>query len=163
LLQQAAVNLSFQELREGGIQGINGPPGTGKTTLLRDLVAGVVAARAEAMACFDDPSTAFIHSGERINFSSSWLHLYRLDPRLKGFEMIVTSSNNKAVENVSAELPGLHAVAEDAPELRYFKTLSDALLERETWGLCAAVLGNIKNRNHFRNTFWWDKDVGFSH
>src|SRR6185369_4973556 len=58
LLQQAAVNMAFQELQRGGILGINGPPGTGKTTLLRDLVAAVVTTRAEAMAGFDDPSTA---------------------------------------------------------------------------------------------------------
>ena len=162
LLQQAAVNLAFQELRSGGILGVNGPPGTGKTTLLRDLVAAVVTARAEVMAGFDDPTTAFVHSGERVNLGQSWLHLYRLDPCLSGFEMIVASSNNKAVENVSAELPGLKAVAEDALDLRYFKTLSDALFEHETWGLCAAVLGNAANRNRFRKTFWWDEDVGLS-
>jgi len=63
---------------------------------------------------------------------------------------------------VSAELPSLKAIAEDALDLRYFKTLSDTLFEGETWGLCAAVLGNAKNRSHFRNTFWWDKDVGLS-
>ena len=49
--------------------------------------------------------------------------------------MLVASSNNKAVENVSAELPGLDAIAADAANLRYFKTVSDALLGRETWGL----------------------------
>lgn len=32
LLQQAGVNLAIQELQEGGILAINGPPGTGKTT-----------------------------------------------------------------------------------------------------------------------------------
>jgi KAP family P-loop domain len=162
LLQQAAVNLAVQELRPGGMLGINGPPGTGKTTLLRDLIAAVVTERAEALAAFDHPAKAFIHSGEKLNLGQSWLHLYRLDPRIKGFEMTVASSNNKAVENVSVELPALKAIAEDAMDLRYFKTLSDALFERETWGLCAAVLGNAANRGKFKQKFWWDKDVGLS-
>lgn len=162
LLQQAAVNTALDELRSGGILAVNGPPGTGKTTLLRDLVAAVVTSRAEAMASFDDPTTAFATTGQRIQAGQAWLHLYRVDQRIKGHEMIVASSNNKAVENVSAELPTLKAVAEDATDLRYFKTISDALFQTETWGMIAAVLGNAANRSEFKQTFWWDDDVGFS-
>jgi hypothetical protein len=162
LLQQAAVNLAMRDLKTDGILAVNGPPGTGKTTLLRDIVAGVVCARAEVMAAYDDPADAFKNSGQRLSVGNAWLHLYQLDARLKGFEMLIASSNNKAVENVSAELPGSDAVAADAPDLRYFKTLSDGLLEEETWGLIAAVLGNAQNRSAFRNGFWWDDEIGMS-
>jgi hypothetical protein len=162
LLQQAAVNLAFRETATGGLIGINGPPGTGKTTLLRDLVAGIVSQRAEAMAKFDNPETAFEHTGQKLKAGNSWIHLYRLDESLRGFEMVVASSNNKAVENVSAELPSQDAIASDAPQLRYFKTLSDALHQCETWGAIAAVLGNAHNRSRFKQTFWWDDDDGLN-
>ncbi|HBP88938.1 MAG TPA: AAA domain-containing protein [Nitrospirales bacterium] len=162
LLQQAAVNLAFQETCTGGLLGINGPPGTGKTTLLRDLVAGIVVKRAKAMVAFNDPEKAFDHSGQKLKAGNGWIHLYRLNQSLRGFEMVVASSNNKAVENVSAELPTLAAIATDATELRYFKTLSDALHQSETWGTIAAVLGNAQNRSRFKQIFWWDDDNGLN-
>lgn len=162
LLQQAAVNLAIGELRQSGILAVNGPPGTGKTTLLRDIVAALVTERARVMASFNDPADAFTHSGEKLRAGNAWLHLYKLDKRLRGFEMLVASSNNKAVENVSAELPGLSAIADDAEGLRYFTSLSDVLRDRETWGLVAAVLGNAANQARFRQIFWWHNDVGLS-
>jgi hypothetical protein len=162
LLQQAAVNLALQELRQSGILAVSGPPGTGKTTLLRDIVAALVAERARVMAGFDNPEEAFIHSGQKLRAGNAWVHLYKVDERLRGFEMLVASSNNKAVENVSAELPGMRAIADDAQELRYFPTVSRALLGKETWGLIAAVLGKAANRYRFEQTFWWDKEIGLS-
>lgn len=161
LLQQAAVNLALSGDAATELFPVNGPPGTGKTTLLRDLVAGLVVKRAEAMCKFDDPEKAFTHTGEKRRAGSGFTHIYRPDERICGFEMLVASSNNKAVENVSRELPALNAVAADAPGVRYFKTVSDNVAgEIETWGLIAAVLGNSSNRHAFRQAAWGDEDRG---
>ena len=168
-LQQAAVNAARSELlsARGGIVAVNGPPGTGKTTLLRDIVASCVLDRAKAMAAFDDPLAAFKITGQKVAAGDrAFLHLYSLDDSLKGHEVVVASSNNKAVENVSRELPALKAVGRD---VRYFRTVSDRLMSRKTedgqyvggeptWGLIAAVLGNALNRGAFQQALWWDDD-----
>lgn len=159
-LQQCAVNLATTDLKSEGILAVNGPPGTGKTTLLRDVIASIVTDRARFMASYADPETAFTHSGQKLKKGQAFVHMYRLDDKLRGSEIVVASSNNKAVENVSAELPGIDAIAKDADDLRYFKTVSDQLLQKESWGTIAAVLGNAKNRSEFRKNFWWDDDNG---
>ncbi|MCL6591966.1 MAG: hypothetical protein K6U80_18705 [Firmicutes bacterium] len=167
LMQQAAINHSVKELANGGLVGINGPPGTGKTTLLRDIVAKVVLDRAIAMSKFDKPELAFKHLGS-MKTGGAYTHLYQIDESLLGYEIVVASSNNKAVENISREIPNSKAIADDfTPPLRYFQTISDNLsasdgqvIEGETWGLAAAVLGNSANRNAFIKSFWWDKQRG---
>ncbi len=162
LLQQAAVNATNPNLMETGVLAVNGPPGTGKTTLLRDVVAARIVERAEVMSSYTKPSDAFRPTSQTLQRSGAKITLHKLDERLKGFEMVVTSSNNKAVENVSAELPAMGAIAADAPDLRFFKTVSDNLLERETWGAVAAVLGNSSNRFAFSQRFWRDDENGLS-
>jgi hypothetical protein len=164
LMQQAAVNHAVHELAEAGLVGINGPPGTGKTTLLRDIVAKVVLDRSTALLTFEDPLEAFSHVASMAS-GRGYLHLYQLDESLLGHEVVVASSNNKAVENISREIPGLNAIAGDRePPLRYFASIADLLQrgsepavveEGAAWGLAAAVLGNAANRSRFVNAFWW--------
>ncbi|MDI9220272.1 AAA domain-containing protein [Pantoea sp. EA-12] len=179
LLQQAAVNAARAELNDApGIIGVNGPPGTGKTTLLRDIVVGCILDRATAMSGFNKPQDAFSTTGEKLAFgSNAFLHFYKLHASLKGHEIVVASSNNKAVENVSKELPLKDANGRHE-EIAYFRSISDLIANPkragyfeaeddtpsdpiETWGLIAAALGKSSNRGTFQQGFWWNEDGGF--
>lgn len=162
LSQQFAVDrmLADRAGTAGGMFSVNGPPGTGKTTMLRDLVAALVVERAAVLATFDRPSKAFTgpawrgkdRQGRHARFVS------RLDPRLTGFEIVVTSSNNGAVENITAELPGIGALGEHwQAGTDHFSDLASALLGGPAWGLVAAVLGNKSNRKEFGERFWWGR------
>lgn len=159
LLQQAAVNLASQLPKTSPLLGVNGPPGTGKSTLLRDVVADQLTRRAEAMCAFDDPKEAFRSAwSKRVRGETQ--ELYALGASLRGFEMVVASSNNKAVENVSEEIPALKSIASESP-LRYFAPLATQLLGKDAWGLSAAVLGNGANRSRFKKGFWTDSPLSF--
>ena len=176
MLQQAAVNLAGLELSgKEGLLAVNGPPGTGKTTLLRDVIAMCVLERAVAMCGFDDPRKSFTETAERVEVGQASYRIYTLADALKGHEMLVVSSNNKAVENVSRELPAEAAVSHAQGPVHYFRSISDAVhgprkrqgKEEEiapepvkTWGLIAAVLGNKSNRSAFWEALWWDEDRG---
>ena len=149
-LQQAAVNEAIGatggEEVAGRIVGVNGPPGTGKTTLLKDVVAGLVVQRAMAMATFDDPRRAF---SNRIGPSG-----YTVSRKLTGYNVVVASANNAAVENISIEWQERGAIAEDAG-LTNLPGLTP-----NGWGTIAAKLGNSANCKAFRSSVWDDKDYG---
>jgi hypothetical protein len=96
--QQFAVNRSREHLDNGGLYGVNGPPGTGKSTLLRDVIADRMVAKAVTLASFDDPMSAFASRKGSIE-GFEWGY-YELDARLRGHGIVVASSNNGAVDNV---------------------------------------------------------------
>lgn len=161
LLQQTAINLATKDLKYDGLSSVNGPPGTGKTTLLRDIISSVIVKRAIALSKFKNSDDAFTHAGQ-IKAGNGFVHLYKLDNSLLGHEIVVASSNNKAVENISRELPLRSEIDEDLVDFNYFKTISDSLLQEDnsSWGLISAVLGNSKNKNDFINKAWWDDNTG---
>lgn len=158
--QQFAVNTIQRDLASAGLFSVNGPPGTGKTTMLKDIVAAVVQQRADALMAFQRPEHAFHKALIVENHKDA---AWEPDTSLCGHGIVVTSANNGAVENISRELPGLSAIDKEIA-LEYFSHVSDSMgLGRkesraenaQTWGLISAALGNSTNRNAFASSFWY--------
>ena len=161
--QQFAVNSALDQFKKGSpLFGVNGPPGTGKTTLLRDVIAAVLVDRAQVLATLRSPDQAF--SGApgrwRTDRYERCIHPWRKE--LLGFGIVVASSNNRAVENVTLEIPAKRAIADEyIGQVDYYADFASRILpdEIEAWGLIAAPLGSKKNRRKFVNKFWYaDKD-----
>lgn len=156
--QQVAVNLAFRTLETGGLMSVNGPPGTGKTTLLKDVVAGIIVQRAMAMASFADPNDAFESPKTGWKVEKYDRRIANLAPSLQGFGIAVASSNNSAVENLSLEFPRAAEIEPAWTEsVSPFNDIADQLLGEDAWRLVAAKLGKKQNRKAFVSTFWFDK------
>lgn len=115
LMQQVAVNIAIQQNDDTPIFSVNGPPGTGKTTLLKEIVASNIVERARLLAeNGTDPDILF----ERHAFAQGPLEAYgksyyQFAPAyysikkdgINNYSMLVASCNNAAVENITIDLP----------------------------------------------------------
>jgi len=142
------------------LSAVNGPPGTGKTRLLCEVVAHLVVERASRIARCRQPYEVF---------SASSGDFYPLrDGIMRGTCMVAVSSNNAAVENITRFLPAEEAVSRaDFPEAAYFPEVASAVNAacsapdseesgpRPMWGLLAAVLGSAWNCDQFARSFFW--------
>lgn len=167
LMQQVAVNQIINNNGETLIA-VNGPPGTGKTTLLKDIFADNLVKRAEVLATYTNVNDAF-----QIENPKNTVRYYLLKPELHNFLMVVASNNNNAVENISVELPTKGSLdyktyGQELKEIDYFSNLTIPFLnkdydEKETkqiqvenlvkgWGLFSAPMGSRKKRDKVLNT-----------
>lgn len=103
IAQQIAISRARQAGSKNvpSVVAVNGPPGTGKTTLLKDLFADVVVRRAQRLvklAQMSDGLTRVEQVGDCLPAE--------LSPELiDDFAIVVTSNNNLAVENITKALP----------------------------------------------------------
>ena len=130
LMQQVAVNLSIG-FDNNQMRSVNGPPGTGKTTLLKDIFAQLVVQQAYDIAKL---SSHFIKGTEKtIYFNSA--SIGEIPKYITENNIVVASSNNGAVQNIVNELPLSKEIdkslIEDLKEADYFREISNAKVSVE--------------------------------
>lgn len=169
LMQQVAINIFTKEPLKSDIFSVNGPPGTGKTTLVKEIIAASIVNKAVRISNYQNPDDAF--KEEKIeNASDPYCQkFYRLDEELAKYSIIIASNNNNAVENISLELPKESKVRKsktltnlfdtnDNKEIYFTELANNFEPTEKNWGLIAARLGNRKNIKQFLSSIWFPKE-----
>ncbi len=124
-MQQVAVNLSIGYDHKS-IRSVNGPPGTGKTTLLKDVFAEFIVEQAYDITSLSDRKIE--GTDKTTYFDKKTIGV--LPDNITEKSIVVASSNNGAVKNIVNELPVIEKQIDkrfinDLLNVDYFRVLSN--------------------------------------
>lgn len=154
LMQAAAINICTSKDYSPNIFSVNGPPGTGKTTLLKEIIADTIVKKAKIIAYLNSTDLEIMKTNTT---NSYYRNYYKIPDELKKLGIIVSSNNNSAVENISKDLPKAEDVLSkdtltnlfdiNEHENIYFTKDSENIFgdNPRTWGLISAPYGKKQN------------------
>jgi hypothetical protein len=130
---------------------------------VKDVVAAAVVARALKLVRYRSADDAFEKKSVSCEVDRSRFVLRKLKRDLVGFEVVIASSNNNAVENITRQLPKRSGLGECfqgsayLPEVaRLYEgirtgrdSFADETAASDCWGLISIPLGNCRNREAF--------------
>lgn len=167
-MQQVAVNLALNDSRNH-LRSVNGPPGTGKTTLLKDIFADMIVQQAESICKLKTKKI----SGRGLRYYEN-AAIGEVPRDIADNGILVASSNNGAVQNIVNELPLLDGIdnifIEEINDVDYFTNLANSEVIEEwknnkrsldfklvpgnnkKWGLLSLEGGTATNMSRLLNT-----------
>ena len=128
-MQQVAINLSIG-YDSNNMRSVNGPPGTGKTTLLKDIFSELLLKQSYEIIQLKNKK--IVGNDETVYWDngSCKASIGVLPSQIAENGIIVASSNNGAVKNIVDELPLIseidESLVEDLKEIDYFKDISNS-------------------------------------
>lgn len=167
-----AINMNYNS----GIFSVNGPPGTGKTTLLKEVISNNIVEKAKVLSEYDSSDSLFqlkryCDGPFRGSYDEYYKGYYVIkDKRVEDMGIVIASSNNNAVENITVDLPSsenlfssLNSENMNENETKkmtavitlfksedvYLKSYASKMFKFDTWGLISVPLGKKANINAF--------------
>ena len=150
-MQQVAVNLTIG-YDNSNMRSVNGPPGTGKTTLLKDIFAELVVKQAHDICLL---KSKYIKGNEDTLYYGK-ASIGVLTDKIAENNIVVASSNNGAVQNIVNEIPLKEGIDDDIlSELEkadYFKDIANVNMKEERfWGTFSLEGGKAENMANILN------------
>lgn len=158
LMQQVALNL-VTGYDDEQMRSVNGPPGTGKTTLLKDVFAQLIVDQA-----YEITNLKYKRITDNIHYcDKSKVGIGKVPKSIADKGIVVASSNNTAVQNIVNELPLCKEIddtfSKEIREADYFWKISNSeshtkskktkenerVIEDKFWGLFSKEGGKKQN------------------
>ncbi|UWD34402.1 AAA domain-containing protein [Mesomycoplasma molare] len=168
LMQQVALNIIINENYDNiQMKSVNGPPGTGKTTLLKDVFAELICRQAYQIVKLNLKNIKYYSKPMNKETTNK---IGKLPIEISDKGIFVVSSNNTAVQNIVNELPLLDKIDDNLKEklkaVNYFRKTANSKkneennaidsennkskndVEYEKWGLFSLEGGKKTNLNN---------------
>ncbi len=156
-MQQVAINLSIG-YDSNNMRSVNGPPGTGKTTLLKDIFSELLLKQSYEIIQLKNKKIVGNDETVYRDNGSYKASIGVLPSQIAENGIIVASSNNGAVKNIVDELPLISEIDEslvdELKKIDYFKDISNSKVSTKWVKENGKNVEKLESEKNSEEKFW---------